>query len=109
FNLIRSSRELNYKKRNLDGEAWYYSNGRLIGKGKAMNNGDKLLGPWTFFYGAGNANATGLYNDHGKKDGAWNYYYYDGKLKGKEFYQDGNQENEETYYFRSGLPSSHSL
>ncbi len=108
FDLIRNSRQLNYKKRSLDSVAWYYSGNRLLGKGKAINNGDKLFGPWEFYYSAGNVNATGNHNEKGEKEGPWIYYYYDGKLKGKEFYHEGKQENEETYYFRNGAMSSHS-
>jgi len=108
FNLIRLTRELSYKKRNMDNACWFYTKGRLTGYGKYLTKADKLVGPWEFYYSAGNIQSRGSYNDDGKKDGPWTYYYFDGTIKGKEIYHNGSQENEETYYFNTGDISTHS-
>jgi antitoxin component YwqK of YwqJK toxin-antitoxin module/Tfp pilus assembly protein PilF len=108
FNVIRSTREIVPGKRNMNGTAWYFSEGKLVGKGRATPNGEKLLGPWEFYYEYGNSKARGSYSENGLKEGPWLYYFFDGKLKGKEIYQNGKQQGEETYYTHDGLVSSHS-
>jgi antitoxin component YwqK of YwqJK toxin-antitoxin module/tetratricopeptide (TPR) repeat protein len=108
FSLIRSSRELNLSRRNADSAAWIFSGGQLAGHGKYYQKGDKLVGPWEFYYGPGNIKARSAFDEQGRKMGPYTYYFVDGKVKGKEFYRDGKQEGEETYYFSNGLPSSHS-
>ncbi|MBS1562738.1 MAG: hypothetical protein JST39_00060, partial [Bacteroidetes bacterium] len=108
FDLIRATRELNARKRSLDSVAWFYSKGKLVAKGRALNNGDKLVGPWEFMYETGNISGKGLYNSQGQKTGPFLYYHRDGSIRGKEFYRDGKQEDEETYYYSNGVMSSHS-
>jgi len=107
FSLIRRTRELNYSKRDSSSSPiWSVSNGER-GHGKRTKE-DQEVGPWEYYYSAGNIKAKGLFNDQGKKEGAWTYYYFDGTVKGKEIYQDGKQIGEETYYFSNGSISSHS-
>jgi antitoxin component YwqK of YwqJK toxin-antitoxin module len=109
FNLIRSTRQLNYKHRDSSaGPIWAYSHGELTGHGRYLAKQDEVVGPWDYYYGPGNLRARGSYNDQGKKEGPWVYYYFDGKVRGKELYQDGKQTGEETYYFPNGSISSHS-
>jgi antitoxin component YwqK of YwqJK toxin-antitoxin module/Tfp pilus assembly protein PilF len=108
FNLIRSSRELTYGKRDADGRLWYYADGGLDSHGKYIEKEKKTIGPWEFYYKPGNLKSKGDYNSQGKKTGVWTYYYPNGEIKGKENYQDGSQEGDETYYFSNGAISSHS-
>jgi len=108
FSLIRRTRELNYSKRDsFTGPIWSVGDGEK-GHGKYLAKEDRVVGPWVYYFNAGNIKAKGLYNDQGKKEGPWTYYYFDGKVKGKEIYQDGKQTGEETYYFSNGSVSSHS-
>ncbi|OQP57087.1 hypothetical protein A3860_11005 [Niastella vici] len=104
--IIRSTRELDVAKRTTSGAYYHYENGSLIGKGATTNNGEKLTGPWEFYFAAGNKKATGLYNEKGEKEGDWKYYYFNGQVKGEEFYRGGKQEGKETYYFDHGVVSS---
>jgi antitoxin component YwqK of YwqJK toxin-antitoxin module/Tfp pilus assembly protein PilF len=108
LSLIRSSRELNYKKRDTVSLIWTFSNGELTGHGKYRAKDDKLLGPWEFYYATGNLKASGTYNDQGKREGPRVYYYFNGQIKGREIYADGKQTGEETYYFSNGSVSTHS-
>ncbi len=108
FNVIRSTREIVPGKRSMEGVVWYFSEGTLVGKGRAINNGEKLLGPWKFYYEYGNIKAEGAYSENGEKEGPWVYYFFDGRVKGKELYHNGRQEGEETYYTHEGGVSSHS-
>ena len=108
FNVIRSSRELYYTRRDTATVRWSFSNGELTGHGKYLKKEDKLVGPWEFYYPGGNIKARGSYGDDGKREGPRIYYYFNGQVKGKEIYQDGKQTGEETYYFSNGSRSSHS-
>ncbi|HVS97294.1 MAG TPA: tetratricopeptide repeat protein, partial [Puia sp.] len=108
FNHIRSTRELNYVKRDTAAASWFYSDGELASHGKYLAKEDKLLGDWQFFYHPGNIRSTGSYNNNGKKEGWFDSYYFDGKPKTKEFYSDGLQEGEETSWFSTGTMASHS-
>jgi len=108
FNLIRSSRELTFTKRNTDGVLWYYYDGGLDSHGKYIDKEKKTVGPWEFYYKPGNLKSKGEFTNEGKKDGPWIYYYSNGEIKGKETYHNGSQEGEETYYFSNGAISSHS-
>jgi antitoxin component YwqK of YwqJK toxin-antitoxin module/Tfp pilus assembly protein PilF len=105
-NLIRSTRELQTAKRNPNGPLYFFSNGVLIGKGKSPNNGQLLMGPWEFYFPAGNKKAAGLYNDKGEKEGPWKYYHFNGQVKGEEVYRSGKQEGPEAYYFDQGVVAS---
>jgi antitoxin component YwqK of YwqJK toxin-antitoxin module/Tfp pilus assembly protein PilF len=108
LNAIRSSRELIYSKRGTDSSAWYFTNGKLSSHGIFLPKPEKLLGDWSFYYGAGNVRFLASYDKDGNKQGPSTYYFFDGSLKGKESYQNGKQEGEERYYFSNGMPSSHS-
>ncbi|THU30774.1 tetratricopeptide repeat protein [Niastella caeni] len=108
-NLIRSTRELKYSKRNPNGPLYYFSSGVLVGKGIARNNGEILTGPWEFYYPAGNIKGSGGYNDKGEKEGPWKYYHFNGQLKGDESYRNGKQEGAETYYYDHGVVSSRAV
>ena len=108
FNHIRSTRELNYARRDTAAASWFYDKGELTSHGRYLAKEDKLVGSWKFFYSPGNIRSTGSYNDNGKKEGWFNSYFFDGNPKGTEFYVNGEQEGEETYYFSSGTISTHS-
>ena len=108
FNLIRSSRQLIYIKRDTASLIWSHSDGQLAGHGKYLKKEDKLTGPWEFYYASGNIKSRGAFNEQGRRTGPWTYYYFDGTVKGKEIYRDGKQEDEETYYYSDGKPSTHS-
>ena len=108
LDLLRSTQELNYTKRNPDTITWSYSHGSFNGHGLYFKKTDKLYGPWTFFYPPGTTKGSGAYNAEGGKEGNFIWYHPNGRIKGKEYYHNGKQEGEETYYFSNGQPSSHS-
>jgi uncharacterized protein len=105
YNLVRSTRELTYNKRDLITDRYYYSDGNLLGKGVLTTDG-KNMGSWKYFYPPGNIKATGGYNTAGTRDGEWLYYYYSGKLKGRELYKNGKLEGEQIFYKETGIESS---
>ena len=53
FNKIRSTRELNYNKRNSSDTYYYYVDGKFSGSGKVVNNGEKFVGDWVYYYPGG--------------------------------------------------------
>lgn len=106
LNTIRSTRELQYTKREKSDIHYTFSEGKLVGKGKWKDNGETYLGPWEFFYHAGNPKSKGNYDDKGERDGTWTYYYFNGSLKAKEVYKNGKQQGECLYYYSNGNISS---
>jgi antitoxin component YwqK of YwqJK toxin-antitoxin module/Tfp pilus assembly protein PilF len=106
FNLLRSSRELFYKRRDTVSEKYYYENGKLVGRGVLVNSGKTLNGLWDFYYPAGNLKGRGNYNITGGREGDWLFYFASGKLKGKEHYNTGKLEDGQEYYFDNGNMSS---
>ena len=102
FNLLRSTRELLYNKRDSSQENYYYENGVLQGRGVLTNKGKTLSGRWEFYFPAGNLKSTGLYNAAGERDGQWIFYFHSGKLKAKEFSKNGKLEGIQEYYFENG-------
>jgi len=108
FNHIRSTRELNYAKRDTASASWFFSKGELSSHGTYLVKEDRLLGDWQFFYNPGNLRYAGSYNSAGKKEGWFHSYFFDGRLKGKEFYSNGQQEGEETSWFSTGTMAAHS-
>ncbi len=106
FNLIRSTRELFYRKRDTVTERYIIEQNKLLGKGAVINNGKTLTGHWEFYYPAGNLKGLGNYNSTGGREGDWTYYFQSGKLKAKEGYKNGKQEGLQEYYFENGNPSS---
>ncbi len=105
FDKIRSTRELQYTKRDNQAIQYYFEDGSLAGKGRL--NGKTFAGPWEFYFPAGNLKATGSFNESGQRDGEWVYYYANGSVKGKEHYRNGKLEGEAEFYFENGLVSSH--
>jgi antitoxin component YwqK of YwqJK toxin-antitoxin module/Tfp pilus assembly protein PilF len=105
YNLIRSTRELTFDKRELITNRYFYTEGKLIAKGVLTDDG-KNNGSWVFFYPPGNIKASGNYNLLGAREGEWLYYYYSGKLKGREIYQNGKLEGEQISYRESGIETS---
>jgi antitoxin component YwqK of YwqJK toxin-antitoxin module len=106
FNLVRSTRELFYSKRDSIANKFFFENGKIVGKGVLINNGKTLNGKWEFYYPAGNLKGYGYYNLAGEKEGEWNYYFYSGKLKAKEHLKNGKLEGTLEYYFENGNLSS---
>lgn len=106
FNLIRATRELDYKKRSQISETWVFENGALIGKGTLANNNKILVGYWQSLYTPGNIKATGNFSNAGKREGDWIFYYFGGDIKAKEHYQDGKLDGIQEYYFDNGNLSS---
>lgn len=108
LNLILTTRELNYEKRQQDSTIWSRSHGSLTGHGLYRKQEEKRTGPWTFYYGPGNIKGKGSYTSDGNREGDFTWYLFNGRLNGKEFYHNGKQEGEETYYFSNGEHSTHS-
>jgi len=106
FNLIRSTNELYYSKRDSVTLKYVYENGKLEGRGIFSNNGKILTGKWEFYYPAGNLKSVGSYDAAGKRYGEWRYYFYTGQLKAIERFATGNQEGVQEYYYDNGNLSS---
>lgn len=109
FNLLRATRELSFKKRDLVNDKYYYEDGKLVGKGVLTNNGKTLTGHWDFYYPAGNLKGTGEYNTRGEREGSWTFYYTSGNLKSTEFHKNGKLEGAVDHYYENGNRSSHEL
>ena len=106
FNLIRATRELQFKKRDEITERYYFDDGKLIGKGTLINNGKIVTGPWTSLYPGGNLKAFGKYSSTGQQEGDWAYYFRSGNLKAKEHYENGKLQGAQQYYYINGNLSS---
>ena len=106
LNDIRSTRELNFKKRPGAVTRYSYENGKITGKGRFHANGEKLIGNWEFYYGQGNIRSIGSYDDNGARNGKWQYFFYDNKLRTIENYKNGELEGEVIYYSDNGNLSS---
>ncbi|MFI5158301.1 MAG: tetratricopeptide repeat protein [Sphingobacteriales bacterium] len=106
FNILRSTRELDFNKRSQISETWVYENGALIGKGTLTNNNKSLVGPWQSLYASGNLKCTGNFDTASQRQGDWIYYYFNGDLKAKEHYKNGKLDGIQQYYFANGNLSS---
>ncbi len=106
FNMVRSTRELNYKKRGSITEQYLFDDGKLAGFGTLANNGKILTGKWTGYYKAGNIRDAGNYNAAGQREGEWTFYFFTGAVKAKEKYVAGKLEGKQEYYYDNGNPSS---
>lgn len=102
FDLIKTTRELQWSKRAHTETRYLLDNGLLQGKGKLTDNGEMEIGPWEFYYPGGNIKAKGLLNNAGKREGDWNFYFFSGKLKAKEHYVNGDLEGKQVSYFENG-------
>jgi len=105
FNLIQATRQLAYKSRDTVKNKYYYESGVLVGKGVLINN-KTLVGPWVFYYPAGNTKCVGNYNDAGGKEGEWTFYFYPETLKATEIFKNGKLEGVQKNYFDNGNISS---
>ncbi|WP_259065327.1 tetratricopeptide repeat protein [Mucilaginibacter sp. X4EP1] len=106
FNLIRATRELQFKKRDQITERYYFDDGKLIGKGTLTSNGKSATGPWTSLYPAGNIKGLGKYNATGEREGDWIFYYRSGGVQAKEHYENGKRQGAQQYYYENGNVSS---
>lgn len=106
FNLIRATRELQFKKRDQITERYYFDDGKLIGKGTLTSNGKSATGPWTSLYPAGNIKGLGKYNATGEREGDWIFYYRSGGVQAKEHYENGKRQGAQQYYYENGNLSS---
>lgn len=107
FNLIRSTQTLNYNSRDTVTQRFIYENGKLVGKGQLIDNGKTLIGPWQFYYAAGNLKGTGFYSQAGEHTGEWHIYYNNGTPKSTERYTNGKLNGPQDYYYDNGNLSSH--
>ncbi len=103
---IRTSRELQYTKREKSDIHYTFSKGSLLGKGKWKDDGETYLGPWEYYYAGGNVKSKGNYDNKGERDGQWNYYFWNGTLKATETYRNGKQHGQCVYYYSNGVVSS---
>ncbi|MBL4678589.1 MAG: tetratricopeptide repeat protein [Mucilaginibacter sp.] len=107
FNLIRSTQVLKYSDRDTVIKKLEYEEGKLVGKGQLANNGKMLVGPWLFYYPAGNLKSVGQYSQTGERTGEWRYYYFDGTLKSIQHWANGKLSGVQDYYYDNGNLSSH--
>lgn len=106
FNHIRATNELTYKNRDTITQRYYFDNGSYQGRGVLTNNGKTLLGPWEFYYPAGNLKQKENYNSKGEREGERLFYFMSGNLEAKENWVAGKLEGEQQYYFENGNLSS---
>ncbi|MEO7045430.1 MAG: hypothetical protein ABI091_09020 [Ferruginibacter sp.] len=84
FDEIKRTEVLDYTKRESETSSYVYNNQKLFGKGVLTKDKDPLyIGKWDFFFDNGITQATGSFNDAGKKNGLWTYYYDNGQVKEK--------------------------
>ena len=103
---IRVTRELNYNTRKGMQALYQFDNGRLFGKGTALENGEKLTGDWEYYYSPGNLSGKGRYDEKGERTGKWQYFHFNGITKGFQFYKDGKLEEREQFFYKNGNPST---
>jgi antitoxin component YwqK of YwqJK toxin-antitoxin module/Tfp pilus assembly protein PilF len=98
---IRTTRELDLKKRTEMDGIYHYDNGVLFGKGVISKTGE-TTGYWEFFHSNGNLKSKGEFNSQGKKSGKWTYYYDNGTLSGYDNWINGDQSGEDLTYNKLG-------
>ncbi|MFC0518713.1 hypothetical protein ACFFGT_31150 [Mucilaginibacter angelicae] len=106
FNLVRATREPNFVKRDSVKVKYYFEDGKFIGKGTLINNGETVIGPWESDYPAGNKKSSGNYSALGKREGLWTYYFRNGDIRAKELFKDGKLNGVQEYYYENGNLSS---
>lgn len=99
---IKRTRELVYSKRSSAETRYAFDEGKLSGKGKLIDNGQKSVGAWEYYYPAGNIRSTGNYNSNGERQGRWQFYFFDNTLKAVENYNNGLLEGETLFYYENG-------
>ena len=109
LNDIRVTRELFFENRKIASTRYIISDGAVSGKGTYASDGEKLVGPWEFYYPAGNLRSAGKYNNNGEQEGTWTFYYQNGSKRVIENYVNGQLEGEAIFYFENGNLSSRIL
>ncbi|WP_413669583.1 hypothetical protein ACEN9X_06285 [Mucilaginibacter sp. Mucisp86] len=102
FNLVRSTRELNFTKRDSIKVKYYFEDGKFIGRGTLINNGQTVIGLWESDYPAGNKKSNGNYSSAGKREGLWTYYFRNGDIRAKELFKEGKLTGVQEYYYDNG-------
>lgn len=98
---IRTTRELNYSRREKMQPIYHYGDAGLIGKGTVEK--DQAVGPWEFYFRNGNVKSAGTFNSEGGKEGKWVYYFENGRLNGVDNWKNGKQEGEDLTYNKRGV------
>lgn len=106
FNIIRTTRELNYKKRDTVSVRYFFDDGQLVGRGTINSTGKAFTGPWESLYSPGNIKAKGNFSATGEREGNWVFYYFNGSLKTKQHNVNGKLDGDQHYYFDNGNLSS---
>ena len=107
YEQIKTTRVLDYSTRKGMTALYQYDSGKLFGKGKTKDNGEKLIGDWEFYFSPGNLRSKGNYNENGEQEGPWQFYHFSGLLRGKQQYKDGKLEGEEIFYYSNGSQSTY--
>jgi uncharacterized protein len=109
FDLIRTSRELSFSKREKTPQLYFYNEDGLYGKGK-LDEKKNPIGDWEYYYtNNGNIKSKGHYNAGGKQHGKWIFYYASGELSGTEEWNNGVRSGEDAVYYQNGNLSSKSI
>ena len=83
----------------VDGEL-YDTQGKLVGQGITLENGDKT-GKWIFFYPSGKIESEGMYSQ-GQKSGVWKFFYPDETIKQQGAFSNGLYSGTWEFYNESG-------
>jgi len=101
LNLIRSTKELNFTKRQHAPRIYYYEDNLLYAKGK-LDDKEKAMGEWEYYHSNGNLKSKGLYNIEGKQQGKWEFYFFEGTLNGREEWNNGMRTGLDVSYNQKG-------
>ncbi len=93
-----------HKEYSADGKIikakYYNENGTLVSRGQ-VNEYNKKIGKWEFFYKTGELKAEGNY-DKNRRIGHWKFYYKDGKVEQEGDYKKGRISGEWKWYYHNG-------
>ena len=101
LNLIRSTKELNFAKRQTAPQVYYYEDNVTYAKGK-LDDKEKTFGDWEYYHPNGNLKSKGAYLAGGLQHGKWTFYYKDGTLNGVEEWVNGKRAGEDLTYSENG-------
>lgn len=107
FNLIRESRTVEVEKRATVKLKYNFLNDKLSSKGEWKMAGKDvvLVGPWEFYYTAGNLKSKGTFNASSQKTGEWTYYHENGSVREVSNYLNDEAQGKSTEWFDNGVLS----
>ncbi len=95
--------KLTLKGGAVDGPAWLYRNGRLVGEGSMTGEAREPVkhGPWKAYHANGRVDHEGVYT-MGKKNGSFREYYENGVLMAHGEYINDERSGEWVFYLKDG-------